>query len=129
MFLVGDKRADQEEFIKRFLHVLYDWKLDVGHSVRRVGDCLPSSTTTSSRRPPCWKATGSPAASPLFQHFQESFLRAVRGGGKRWFIQTKQREWQTAAKNTIPPSTCFSPTSRKAPADCAISIPSAGSCL
>lgn len=94
MFLVGDARTNQEEFIKRFLHVLYDWKLDVGHSVRRIADCLAVIHTdlesTTSMLECHWLA----GSRPLFQHFQETFLRAVRGGGRRWFLQTKSREWQ-----------------------------------
>lgn len=94
MFLVGDKKIDQEEFIKRFLHVLYDWKLDVGHSVRKVSDCLAVIHTdlesTTSMLESHWLA----GSRPLYQHHQETFMRAVRGGGKRWFLQTKQREWQ-----------------------------------
>lgn len=95
MFLVGDKKVDQEEFIKRYLHVLYDWKLDVGHSVRRVSDCLAVIHTdlesTTSMLESHWLA----GSRPLYQHHQETFMRAVRGGGKRWFLQTKQREWQS----------------------------------
>lgn len=94
MFLIGDRKVDQEEFIKRFLHVLYDWKLDVGHSVRRVSDCLAVIHTdlesTTSMLESHWLA----GSRPLYQHHQETFMRAVRGGGKRWFLQTKQREWQ-----------------------------------
>lgn len=94
MFLVGDRSLQQEEFIKQFLHVLYDWRLDIGHSVRRISDCLAvihnDLESTTSMLESHWLA----GSRPLFQHYQETFLRAVRGGGRRWFVQTKSREWQ-----------------------------------
>ncbi len=94
MFLVGDKEVDQEDFIKRFLHVLYDWKLDVGHSVRSVSDALAvihaDLESTTSMLESHWLA----GSRPLYQHHQETFMRAVRGSGKRWFLQTKSKEWQ-----------------------------------
>jgi [protein-PII] uridylyltransferase len=94
MFLIGDKRVEQEDCIKRFLHVLYDWKLDVGHSVRTVNDALAvihaDLESTTSMLESHWLA----GSRPLYQHHQETFMRAVRGSGKRWFIHTKSKEWQ-----------------------------------
>jgi [protein-PII] uridylyltransferase len=73
MFLVGDRQGPQEEFVKQFLHVLYDWRLDIGHSVRRISDCLAvihnDLESTTSMLESHWLA----GSRPLFQHYQETF--------------------------------------------------------
>ncbi|MBI3736177.1 [protein-PII] uridylyltransferase [Candidatus Sumerlaeota bacterium] len=94
LLLIADRTEKQEAFVKEFLYILFDLKLELGYAVRRLEDCLnvigldlQSTTAMIESR---WVA----GSKPLFQHFHEFFFRALRGRGLKWFLQALYTEWQ-----------------------------------
>lgn len=95
LILLGDRKGKQEDFAKEFLHVLYDWGLDVGHSVRRLSECLLVINTDSESTTSMLESHRLAGSRPLFQHYHETFYRTLRTSGRKWFLQTKFREWNS----------------------------------
>lgn len=94
LFVTGEKKPSQEEFIKQYLHTLFDWRLEVGYGVRRIEDCLLTINTDLESVTAMMESRFLIGSKPLFTHFQEAFYRALRGGGRRWFLQNRLTEWK-----------------------------------
>lgn len=94
LFLMGEREKPPQDFIKALLHPLYDWGLEVGHSVRRLEDCTATIGIDLESVTGMMEARYVAGSRPLFQHFHEFFYRALRAGGRRWFLQNRLREWQ-----------------------------------
>lgn len=94
LFLIGPKAGRQEAFVKEFLHVLFDWKLEVGYAVRRQEDCLESIGVDIESATAMLESRYLIGSRPLWQHFHEVFVRTLRGSGRRWYLASKEKEWE-----------------------------------
>lgn len=95
LFLIGDRKTQQEVFVKELLHVLIDWRLDVGFVVRRIEDCLATIGADPDSATAMIESRCIAGSKPLFQHYHETFTRAMRGSGRKWYLQAKFAEWKT----------------------------------
>ncbi len=94
LFLIGERKGGQEAFVKEFLYILFDLKLELGYVVRRLDDCLAvigaDLQSTTAMMESRWIA----GSKPLVQHYHEFFLNALRGRGRKWLLQALYKEWQ-----------------------------------
>lgn len=95
LFVIGEKREYQKDFIKDFLHVLFDWKLEVGYSTRKISDCLGMVHNDLESTTAMLESHYLAGSRPLFQKYHEDFYRVARGWGRRWFLQAKSAEWNS----------------------------------
>ncbi len=94
LLLVGDPKGQQEAFVKEFIYILFDLKLDLGYVVRRLEDCLLVIGTDIQSTTAMMESRWLAGSRPLFQHYHEIFYRTLRGRGRKWFLQALYREWQ-----------------------------------
>ncbi len=94
LFVVGDKKGAQEAFVKELLHALFDFRLEVGFSVRRVEECLQTINADYQSVTAMIESRFLAGSRPLFQHYLEVLMRALRGAGRRWYLQAKLQEWR-----------------------------------
>ena len=94
LILMEDHSPRNEEFVKGLLHLLIDFRLNLGYSTRtteecalRVGQDLDSTTAMSESR-------FLHGHRELFDVYFDAVTRAITGKGKRWFLRAIYQQWQ-----------------------------------
>lgn len=90
MFLVEDDT--QHILIERVLYGLWDAKLQVGHSVRTVGDCLRMAKADLTIRTSLLDARFIGGNRQLYKQFERQVERNIRSHGVAEFVEAKLKE-------------------------------------
>ncbi len=96
MFLHGGKKLQLvEEIAQKLLYFLWDMRLDVGYSVRTVGDCIEMGKSDSTVRTAMLDSRFLGGSEPLYREFWKAFQSQLLARGSDAFINDKLHELET----------------------------------
>jgi [protein-PII] uridylyltransferase len=94
LVIMDNNGKTDEEYVKSLLHLLIDWRLNLGYATRTVSDCegrvgidLDSTTAMTEAR----LLIGSKA---LFTRCAEAVKSAVTGKARKWYLRSMLEEWR-----------------------------------
>jgi len=87
-------RAEEEISLRRFLHLLWDLGLELGHAARSVEECVRTLGTDIDSATALIEARFLAGNREIYDAMRERFNRRLRSEQQKWFLEFKRRDWE-----------------------------------